>query len=102
MATRAGNSSNRTKSMTIVWWRPAAVVAATSLVLAACAGQQNTNQQSYAESVASRPMPATEEDRMSECNWIRSEIARQQNIGQASAAVASSSHGSRLSVCYPR
>jgi hypothetical protein len=73
-------------------WNPtaASIVVAASLALTACAGQQNTNQQTYAESVASRPMPVTDQDRMSECNWIRSEIARQQSLSQASAAVATS------------
>jgi hypothetical protein len=58
---------------------------AAGIGLAACANQ---NRQSYSDAVLSRPTPETDEQRQQECNWIRGEIARQQNLGQMGGAVA--------------
>jgi hypothetical protein len=45
---------------------------------------------SYESQVLDRPLPTTQEDRMRECTWIRSEIARQQSLAQYGAATATS------------
>jgi hypothetical protein len=45
--------------------------------------------QDYASSVLARPTPGTDQERVAECGWIRSEIARQQSAGQAGASIAS-------------
>ena len=35
---------------------------------------------SYANSVLTRPLPRDDNERMQECNWIRWEMAKQQNV----------------------
>jgi len=35
---------------------------------------------SYADSVLNRPLPRDNDERIRECNWIRAEMVRQQNI----------------------
>jgi hypothetical protein len=57
------------------------------LTLSTVACQQG-NRQSYGDAVLSRPMPTDEGQRVEECNWIRSEIARQQSLGQVGTAMA--------------
>jgi hypothetical protein len=52
-------------------------------ILAACA-----HQSSYAEQVADRPMPQTEQERQEECGFLRSEIARQETLGQVGGTMA--------------
>ena len=56
--------------------------------LVGCAS--NENRQSYASAVLDRPVPTTSEGRIRECNWIRSEIARQQSLAQYGASMATS------------
>lgn len=59
---------------------------ATILSLAGCASNQN--RQNYASSVLSRPIPSDPNERVQECNWIRSEIARQQSLAQYGTSMA--------------
>lgn len=47
------------------------------LILGGCASEPK---QSYADRIAQIPAPANEEERQNKCSWLRSEIARQQNI----------------------
>jgi hypothetical protein len=67
--------------------RVVAAVCATAVPLWGCTTNSNSSQ-SYADSVLSRPMPASDSDRIQECNWIRSEIARQQSLAGAGASIA--------------
>jgi len=53
-------------------------------------GCQQDNRQACAESVLNRPLPATDEERVRECNALRSEIARQQSLGQVGTVMATS------------
>lgn len=55
-------------------------------VLGACATVPPPG--SYADWVASRPAPASEEARQAECAWVRGEIGRQQVIGHDRAQYA--------------
>lgn len=58
-----------------------------ALALSACATQRQ--EPSYAQQVLGRPLPANENDRMRECAWIRSEIARQQGLAGYGVSLAS-------------
>ncbi len=58
-----------------------------SLALTGCSHNQGS---SYADDVASRPMPTNDDERRQECDWVRSEIARQENLAQMGGAVATS------------
>lgn len=60
----------------------------TALSLMGCAS--NESRQNYASSVLNRPLPTTQEGKVQECNWIRSEIARQQSLAQYGASIATS------------
>jgi hypothetical protein len=60
----------------------------TVFALIGCAS--NESRQNYASSVLSRPIPTTLEGKVQECNWIRSEIARQQSLAQYGASMATS------------
>src|ERR1035437_4329163 len=51
---------------------------------------------SYANAVLSRPMPAGDEQRTQECNWVRSEIARQQGLAVAGFTSGTSLHMSAM------
>jgi hypothetical protein len=62
---------------------------ATFVVLAAAAACQ-TPHYGYADLV-NRPLPTSEAERNHECQWIRSEQARQESFGQAGAGVAAAS-----------
>jgi len=64
------------------------ILAIAVVALLGCATNQNT--QSYADSVLNRPMPANDDQRIQECNWIRSEIARQQGLAGYGASIATS------------
>jgi hypothetical protein len=57
-----------------------------TMLLAAC---QNHGP-SYDETILSRPMPQTDQERQQECNWIQGEIARQQNLAQIGSTMATS------------
>jgi hypothetical protein len=64
------------------------------LLLALCAGVlplwgcATSDTQSYADTVLSRPMPASDGERIQECTWIRSEIARQQGLAGVGSSIA--------------
>lgn len=64
------------------------IIIATIFFLIGCA--TNEERQSYAEQVLDRPIPTTTEGRVQECNWIRSEIARQQSLAQYGTSMATS------------
>jgi hypothetical protein len=70
----------------------ATIVAAVLMV--SCADKQPRQHyaSSYANAVLSRPMPAGDEQRTQECNWVRSEIARQQGLAAAGFTMATSLH----------
>lgn len=53
-------------------------------LLSSCA--QNPPRPSYADQLAQLPVPKTEEDRQKACSYIRSEVARIQNIAMVSAS----------------
>jgi hypothetical protein len=55
-----------------------AIVVAVSLILAACAQQNNA--QSYGQAVLNRPLPANAAEFSTECSFLDSEIARQKAI----------------------
>jgi hypothetical protein len=44
--------------------------------------------ENYASALLSRPMPATDQERAAECNWIRSEMARQQSLAGVGTSIA--------------
>jgi hypothetical protein len=64
------------------------ILAIVVVVFLGCA--TNQSEQSYVDSVLNRPMPANEGQRIQECNWIRSEIARQQGLAGYGASIATS------------
>ena len=55
-----------------------------SLLVSACATNSQSGQ-SYADYIAQISAPVNENERQSKCAWIRSEIARQQNIANYAA-----------------
>src|SRR5689334_17499385 len=55
-------------------------------VISGCAHHNPPQQPSYAEQIAKIPSPRNEEDRQSKCSYIRSEIARQQNLAMGANA----------------
>jgi hypothetical protein len=54
-------------------------------LLSGCQTPQRHN--AYADLV-DRPMPTSDRDRDQECSWLRSEVARQQSLGQFGSATA--------------
>ncbi|WP_162085238.1 hypothetical protein [Sulfuriferula nivalis] len=52
-------------------------------LLTGCANQPSQN---YSDAILNRPLPANNDQRMKECNWIRSEIARQDVLGTTLAS----------------
>lgn len=58
------------------------IVLAVFLFLFGCATESGTRGPSYAESLSSRSLPSNDEERIQECSWIRSEIARQQGLAE--------------------
>ena len=66
------------------------VVIAITLVLSACADTPVQQERSYADSVLNRTIPADDNARTRECNWIRAEIAREKNLVTAGATIPSS------------
>lgn len=65
----------------------AGVFALSALALSAVSGCQHDQGPSYAESLASRPDPTTPDARRAECDWIRSEISRQENLRQMAGSM---------------
>ena len=64
-------------------------VAASLLVFALLAGCATVPPPgSYADWVASRPAPLNEEQRQTECAWVRGEVGRQQVVGHDRAQEA--------------
>jgi hypothetical protein len=59
------------------------------VVLIPLFGCADGNSPSYADKVLNRPMPADETARIQECNWVRSEIARQQGNQMVEGAMTS-------------
>lgn len=51
------------------------------VIVTGCAEEPAAPQQSYADYVLHRSIPANEAERGRECSWIRGEIAKLQNIG---------------------
>lgn len=52
-----------------------------ALLIAACAVLSGCDRSpSYAEAIASRPIPVTQDERDHECDFLRSNIARQQSL----------------------
>src|SRR5437879_4572095 len=70
-----------------MWNRRAIFLLALGFVAVGC---EQGNRQTYSESVLNRPLPATDEERVRECNALRSEIARQQSLGQVGTVMATS------------
>src|SRR5258706_12128587 len=66
-----------------------AVLIIVALALLGCRGGQ-TNRESYADAVLNRPLPASNEQRVQECNQIRAETARRQSLAQIGATTATS------------
>jgi hypothetical protein len=54
-----------------------------AFALAACSLPNNGQQ--YTASILNRPIPDNDAGRARECNFLRAELARQQNIAQAAA-----------------
>jgi len=55
----------------------------TLLTLGGCASEPK---QSYTDRIAQIPAPTNEAERQSKCTWLRSEIARQQNMAAYAAS----------------
>ena len=68
------------------------------VLMVGCAGKQPRQNYAsdYANAVSSRPMPAGDEQRTQECNWVRSEIARQQGLAVAGFTRETSLHMSAM------
>jgi hypothetical protein len=58
---------------------------ALALLVVGCSSQPR---QSYADAVLSRPLPASDAERQSECTWVRGEIARQTSLAEVGSTTA--------------
>lgn len=57
-----------------------------SVALAVTGACQMQSRNGYADLV-NRPLPTSDSQRDSECSWLRSEVARQQSLGQLGASM---------------
>jgi len=75
----------------------AAIVAASLLVACSARQPRLSYASDYANAVATRSMPAGDDQRVQECNWLRNELTRQQGLAVAGFTRGTSLHASALS-----
>lgn len=61
---------------------------ALSIVAACASGPPPPPRQTYSEALAARPMPQGAAERIAECQWIRSEIAREGGLAELASSRA--------------